>query len=90
MIWRAIILLVAFLALSNSELVENRIKKAVSIFNVVKFKNDPCGATDMRNGTCYTESECQELSGTASGSCAEGYGVCCVFTVRCGQKNFRK
>ena len=36
MIWRAIILLVAFLALSNSELVENRIKKAVSIFNVVK------------------------------------------------------
>ena len=36
MIWRAIILLVAFLALSNSELVENRIKKAVNIFNVVK------------------------------------------------------
>ena len=74
MIWRAIILLVAFLALSNSELVENRIKKAVSIFNVVKvskkilrnlntyyllinnqffqqFKNDPCGATDMRVST---------------------------------------
>ena len=73
MIWRAIILLVAFLALSNSELVENRIKKAVSIFNVVKvskiliieillfinnqffqqFKNDPCGATDMRVSICH-------------------------------------
>merc|ERR1711976_1015967 len=38
----------------------------------------------MRNGTCYTESECQTKDGTASGSCAEGYGVCCVFSIRCG------
>ena len=33
---------------------------------------------DFQNGTCYTDAECQTREGTASGSCAEGYGVCCV------------
>jgi len=55
----------------------------VSIFNIVKFKNDPCEADDGKSGTCYTEDECTDRKGTASGSCAEGYGVCCVFTVGC-------
>ena len=30
------------------------------------------------NGNCYTKQECDQLGGTASGECAEGYGVCCV------------
>ena len=29
-------------------------------------------------GTCYTAEECEDNSGTASGSCADGYGVCCI------------
>ena len=33
---------------------------------------------------CYTASECATLSGTASGSCASGFGVCCTFTGGCG------
>ena len=30
------------------------------------------------NGTCYTAEECASRDGVASGSCAEGYGVCCI------------
>merc|ERR1719281_2026455 len=36
------------------------------------------------NGTCYTADECTSRDGVASGSCAEGYGVCCIITVSCG------
>merc|ERR1719230_757717 len=36
------------------------------------------------NGTCYTAEECASRDGVASGSCAEGYGVCCIITVSCG------
>merc|ERR1719422_2913275 len=36
------------------------------------------------NGTCYTAEECAERDGTASGSCADGYGVCCIIEVSCG------
>ena len=28
--------------------------------------------------------ECDDRAGTASGSCAEGYGVCCLFSIECG------
>ena len=35
---------------------------------------------NFQSGTCYTEDECADRKGTASGSCAEGYGVCCVCT----------
>jgi len=59
-------------------------EKNIGIFNVVKFNNDPCDSNETKNGTCYTEAECENKGGKASGSCAEGYGVCCVFTQSCG------
>ena len=34
-----------------------------------------------RNGTCYTSTECEENGGSASGNCASGFGVCCLFTI---------
>merc|ERR1711884_116654 len=58
--------------------------KAISVFNIVKFANDVCNGTDNKYGTCYTEDECEDKGGKASGSCAEGYGVCCTFTAGCG------
>lgn len=58
--------------------------KAISIFNVVKFKNDVCAGGGNQNGTCYTAEECSAIDGTASGSCAEGYGVCCIVSLDCG------
>ena len=33
---------------------------------------------NLQMGTCYTAEECEDNSGTASGSCADGYGVCCI------------
>jgi len=61
-----------------------RNKRAIGIFNVVKFPNDACDSNSASmNGTCYTSEECASKGGTASGECAEGYGVCCVLTVAC-------
>ena len=62
----------------------NREGKTLSVFNVVKFPNDACGASNGFNGTCYTTSECSALGGTASGTCASSFGVCCVFSIACG------
>ncbi|XP_059088934.1 uncharacterized protein LOC131885026 isoform X2 [Tigriopus californicus] len=65
-----------------------RQKRLFSIFNVVTFKNDPCTTTGTGNlgGTCMTSSECASKSGSASGNCAAGFGVCCLFIVseECG------
>merc|ERR1719336_444277 len=54
------------------------------IFQVVRFPNDACGSANNFNGTCYTASECSSLGGSSSGSCASGFGVCCVFSLACG------
>jgi len=71
-----------------TEAVDDRIKKNVGIFNVVKFANDACSSNDGKNGTCYTKDECEEREGTSSGTCAEGYGVCCTFIMGCGSRKY--
>ncbi|XP_059088965.1 uncharacterized protein LOC131885059 [Tigriopus californicus] len=58
--------------------------KAFSIFQIIRFKNEPCGGSASRNGTCYTSEECASRDGSASGSCAQGFGVCCIFSLGCG------
>lgn len=63
----------------------DRDEKLFNVFTVVRFPNDPCAGSDSRNGTCYTEAECSSRSGSNSGSCAQGFGVCCVFVAGCGQ-----
>jgi hypothetical protein len=67
----------------------NRDSKVFSLFSVVQFKNTGCrsqsamssGQSTVRNGTCYTASECSSKGGSASGNCASGFGVCCLFLV---------
>uniref|UniRef100_A0A0K2T5C2 Putative LOC100161421 [Acyrthosiphon pisum] n=1 Tax=Lepeophtheirus salmonis TaxID=72036 RepID=A0A0K2T5C2_LEPSM len=71
-----------------------RNEKVFSLFSIVQFNNEPCRSsmvlagstnTGFRNGTCFTAAECGERGGSASGSCAGGFGVCCVFMVAtCG------
>merc|ERR1711892_100473 len=58
--------------------------KLLNVLNIVRFPNDACtsGAT---SGVCYTASECTSLGGTSSGSCASGFGVCCLFSGGCGE-----
>jgi len=73
---------------SNAKGKSQRDGKVFSLFSIVSFPNDGCvtqsGTTTYtarnRNGTCYTSTECASLSGTASGNCASGFGVCCLFT----------
>ena len=49
----------------------------IEFFFTSSFPNDVCKA-GTKNGTCYTQAECTERNGEESGSCASGFGVCCV------------
>jgi len=73
-------------ALALEEVPETRDEKLISTFQIVRFPNDVCVGSNSRNGTCYTSAECSDKGGTSSGSCADGFGVCCTFLVTtCGQ-----
>lgn len=62
----------------------DRSGKLLSSFQIVRFPNDGC-VGGVRNGTCYTSQECSAKGGTSSGSCADGFGVCCSFLINgCG------
>ena len=37
-------------------------------------------------GTCYSRTECSNKGGNADGSCAGGFGVCCVFNTPCNSE----
>jgi len=79
--------LLIFLALTPviyGEDYQERTARNLSVFNVVSFPNSVCGAQSGYNGTCYTATECTTLGGTASGTCASSFGVCCVFSIACG------
>merc|ERR1719415_356303 len=65
-----------------------RNEKLISTFQIVRFPNDVCVGSNSRNGTCYTSAECSDKSGTSSGSCADGFGVCCTFLLTaCGSSS---
>merc|ERR1711936_524985 len=73
--------------LINRSYTATRQLKQLSLFSVVQFPNDECTSSSESTtmGTCLTSSECTSRSGTASGSCAAGFGVCCVVsTSTCG------
>jgi hypothetical protein len=40
-------------------------------------------------GTCYTSFECRRRQGQAEGTCAAGFGVCCVFDIPCNSEEAR-
>jgi len=68
---------------ADDEAADSRSGKLLPIFQVVRFPNDVCTGT-TRNGTCYTAEECSSKGGTNEGSCASGFGVCCVISLSCG------
>merc|ERR1712226_718920 len=74
--------------LENEESAKNRTKDEsifLSLFTIVSYKNEGCIATGGNNGTCYSSSDCTRLNGQAAGSCASGFGVCCLFSKTCGE-----
>jgi len=61
------------------------VKRFLSLFTIVSFKNEACASTTSgTNGTCYSSNECLKLGGASSGTCASGFGVCCLFSSTCG------
>jgi len=70
----------------SSELTPNdREGKFFSVFQIVKFENGVCTTQTGDFGTCYTEKECKDKGGVASGPCASSFGVCCQFVANtCG------
>ena len=74
--WQLLLLVTAVTATEA-----DRDDRVLSVFNVVTFPNSACGASNGYNGTCYTASECEAKGGTASGTCASSFGVCCVFSI---------
>ncbi|XP_023224918.1 uncharacterized protein LOC111625893 [Centruroides sculpturatus] len=64
--------------------ISHRKAKGISLFTIVQFPNSPCYLPDGQVGTCYNIGECRRLSGLPQGSCARGYGVCCIFQRTCG------
>lgn len=77
-----LLLFVVSLACCLEEEHAERDKKLISTFQIVRFPNDVCVGTNSRNGTCYTSAECSDAGGTSSGSCADGFGVCCTFLIQ--------
>ena len=82
LLWTVVIL--QTFGCSEGQLVSERDAKLLNVFNIVKFPNDGCNATSGSYGVCYTSLECSSLGGTSSGSCASGFGVCCLFSGGCG------
>jgi len=71
----------------NLILAVDKESKQLSLFAVVQFPNDECisSSSSTTNGTCYTAAECGSRGGAAAGSCAAGFGVCCIVsTSTCG------
>ncbi|XP_078034170.1 uncharacterized protein LOC144468505 [Augochlora pura] len=62
-----------------------REKRLFPLFTVVRFDNNICAGLSGENGTCVAASECSQRGGVSSGICANGYGVCCIVTVSCGE-----
>jgi hypothetical protein len=82
MAWFPTLLLIVAIQVIHGE---NAVRddKMFALFNVVKFKNTECQATSSATltGKCRTSQECSDMTGTADGNCAAGFGVCCVLSV---------
>jgi len=62
----------------------NDAKRFLSLFTIVSFKNDACTSQTGVNGTCFSARDCESQGGIKSGTCASGFGVCCLFSSTCG------
>jgi len=57
----------------------HRSGKLFSVFSIVSFPNEACVShMDQTNGTCLSPADCRTIGGALEGSCASGFGTCCV------------
>ncbi|XP_063826746.1 uncharacterized protein LOC135076197 isoform X1 [Ostrinia nubilalis] len=61
--------------------------KFLEVFEVVEFEHVTCISSSGLEGTCLHEYECQSNGGSTMGTCADGYGTCCVTLFSCDGKS---
>ncbi|CAH0586955.1 unnamed protein product [Chrysodeixis includens] len=59
----------------------------LEVFQVVEFDHVSCTSTSGLEGTCLPEYKCTESGGSTMGSCADGYGTCCVTLFLCNDRS---
>ncbi|XP_059471873.1 uncharacterized protein LOC132194549 isoform X2 [Neocloeon triangulifer] len=65
---------------------DEEVARFLNLLTLVRFSNSECLSEDGLVGSCYPDSECVALGGVIGGSCANGFGVCCVFIGTCGDR----
>ena len=60
------------------DFIRNNVTHLKYIYVFFIWKDDECTSETEKEGTCLTSEDCTDRDGTASGTCANGYGVCCV------------
>lgn len=62
-------------------------ERMFSMFSIVNFPNLECTTALGDVGTCMKASECSSKDGLVSGSCASGFGSCClIYNKACGNE----
>ncbi|KAF2357025.1 CUB domain [Trinorchestia longiramus] len=55
------------------------------LFAFITIAAEVCSSPGGKSGICYSSADCTTLSGTPDGTCAKGFGVCCLITRTCEQ-----
>ncbi|KAL4716114.1 hypothetical protein ACJJTC_013891 [Scirpophaga incertulas] len=55
----------------------------LEVFQVVEFDHVTCVSSSGLEGTCLHEYDCEVSGGSTMGTCADGYGTCCVTLFSC-------
>ncbi|XP_028033642.1 uncharacterized protein LOC114245608 [Bombyx mandarina] len=71
----------------SGKISRNQNKRFLGVFQIVKFMHAPCNSSNGLTGTCVPQHECQTIGGTALGTCADGYGICCVSQFLCDENS---
>ncbi|XP_053604556.1 uncharacterized protein LOC128671812 isoform X1 [Plodia interpunctella] len=69
--------------MSNKKLLGKGRTRFLEVFEVVEFEHVACISSSGLEGTCLPENECQNTKGSPMGTCADGYGTCCVIEFKC-------
>nr|XP_045603484.1 uncharacterized protein LOC123761501 [Procambarus clarkii] len=58
-----------------------------AFFVLLRIQPDECNSSDpsLTTGTCLPSTDCTRSGGTFSGTCARGFGVCCIGRRSCGE-----
>ncbi|KAF9423559.1 hypothetical protein HW555_001114 [Spodoptera exigua] len=69
--------------INQSNMKQKSKTRFLEVFQVVEFDHVSCTSSSGLEGTCLPESECIDSGGSTMGTCADGYGTCCVTQFLC-------